>query len=458
MLDRYWHGGTSRISPEAPVPVVAVNRIENRPGGAANVALGLAALGVTTRLCGIVGQDEAGDVLRQLLEQSGIGCALRRCAERPTITKLRVMSHHQQMIRLDFEAESDVGEGLTTADFEAELAKCDAVVLSDYAKGALRDVSRFIAAARAAGKPVLVDPKQRDFAVYRGATLATPNRAEFERAVGRCRSESELVEKGLQLLDAVEWDALLLTRGEEGMTLLQRDAKPVHIAAQAHEVFDVTGAGDTVIAVTAAALAAGAPLADAARLANVAAGIAVGKLGTATVSLAELEHALSPPQPHDSGQGVLSESTLLKQVGAARARGERIVMTNGCFDILHPGHVQYLEQARRLGDRLIIAVNDDDSVRRLKGKSRPINPLAHRQAVLAGLAAVDWVVAFSEDTPARLIEAVGPDVLVKGGDYRIEDIAGHESVLARGGEVKVLPFLADNSTTDIIERILEREG
>lgn len=456
MLDRYWYGSTSRISPEAPVPVVAIGSREDRLGGAANVALGLAALGVQTRLYGMAGQDEAGETLRGLLEKSGIRAELQHSPLRPTITKLRVISHQQQMIRLDFEAEADASAALPLAPFQAQLAEVDAVVLSDYAKGALHSVQELIAAARAAGKPVLVDPKQQDFGVYRGATLITPNRHEFERAVGRCRSEAELVAKGEALLEEMDWQALLLTRGEEGMTLLQHEGEPLTIPAQAHEVFDVTGAGDTVIAVVAAAVAAGLELKGAAALANLAAGIAVGKLGTATVSLAELEHAASLPQPHKSTQGVVGEAALLKQLIASKRRGERIVMTNGCFDILHPGHVAYLEEARRLGDRLIVAVNDDASVQRLKGPERPINPLEHRSAVLAGLAAVDWVVPFSEDTPARLIEAVAPDVLVKGGDYTVEQIAGHESVLARGGEVKILPFLEAHSTTGIIRTIRKR--
>lgn len=453
MLDRYWYGNTSRISPEAPVPVVTIADTEDRPGAAANVALGLSALGVQTSLCGKIGDDEAGTTLEQLMHRHSVSCVLERSRKRPTITKLRVISHQQQMIRLDFEAEADACAALSTAAFKTALAHTDAVILSDYAKGALHAANELIMLAREAGKPILVDPKQHDFAIYRGATLITPNRFEFERAVGRCRSEAELHEKGFALLEQLDWHALLLTRGEEGMTLIERDQQPLHIPAQAHEVFDVTGAGDTVIAVTAAALAAGENLKVAARLANLAAGIVVGKLGTATVTLAELEQAINPPRLHQSQMGVINEATLLKQIDICRNRSERIVMTNGCFDILHPGHVSYLEQARQLGDRLIVAVNDDASVQRLKGPERPINTLDHRMTVLAGLGAVDWVVPFSEDTPARLINAIAPDVLVKGGDYQVEQIAGHESVLARGGQVKILPFLEANSTTDIIQRI-----
>jgi len=456
MLDRYWSGSTSRISPEAPVPVVNVRGAEHRAGGAANVALGLAALGARPRLMGRVGRDEAAAILERLLDQAGVVCAFERDPSRATITKLRVISHHQQMIRLDFEDPADAAAALPLPAFREQLPEVDAVVLSDYGKGALFKVQELIQAARTAGKLVLVDPKQADFSVYRDATILTPNRGEFERAAGPCRSEAELVEKGAAMVERLGWQALLITRGEEGMTLLERGWPPVHIPALAQEVFDVTGAGDTVIAVLAAAAAAGESWGKAAALANLAAGIAVGKLGTATVTLAELERAATPPQPHTFRHGITTEESLLQQLALARARGEKVVMTNGCFDILHPGHVAYLEEARRLGQRLVVAVNDDDSVRRLKGAERPINPLEHRMAMLAALAAVDWVVPFSEDTPARLIERLAPDVLVKGGDYRIEQIAGHESVLARGGEVRVLPFLDGYSTTAIIRTIRER--
>ncbi len=458
MLDRYWKGSTSRISPEAPVPVVNVKATEHRAGGAANVALGLAALGARVELMGRVGQDEPADILERLLRQADVACAFLRDRERATITKLRVISHHQQMIRLDFEDDADASAALPLSAFRERLDGVDAVVLSDYGKGALFAVQELIQAARAAGKRVLIDPKQADFSVYRDATILTPNRSEFERAAGPCRSEAELVDKGQAMVERLGWEALLITRGEEGMTLLERGRPPLHIPALAQEVYDVTGAGDTVIAVLAGAAAAGEPWPAAAALANLAASIAVGKLGTATVSLAELQQAISAPQPSHFRQGVVQEEQLLAQVALARSRGERVVMTNGCFDILHPGHVTYLEQAKRLGDRLIVAVNDDASVARLKGPSRPIVPLEDRMAVLAGLASVDWVVAFSEDTPARLIERVGPDVLVKGGDYRVEQIAGHESVLARGGEVKILPFVEGRSTSAIVARILRSRG
>src|SRR5690625_1315566 len=455
MLDRYWHGQTARISPEAPVPVVNVRHVEQRAGGAANVAFGVAALGAQARLLGTVGADEAATDLAQLLEQAGIDNRLHIDQQRPTITKLRVISQHQQMIRLDFEAAASSEAALPETSFLQALTDVSAIILSDYGKGGLSRVQRLIQLAQQTGVPILVDPKQADFAVYRGASLLTPNRREFERVVGPCRDTNELIEKGMQLVTDLACNGLLITRGEEGMTLLSVDHEPLHIPAQAQEVFDVTGAGETVIAGLASAIAAGLAQPKAAQLANIAAGIAVGKLGTATVSKAELDAALSASaKTADSRRGIVAKDELMQYVALARQRGERIVMTNGCFDILHPGHISYLEQARKLGDRLIVAVNDDASVRRLKGADRPINSLEHRMAVLAGLAAVDWVVAFREATPARLIAATAPDVLVTSDDNMSKQIACHETVLARSVQVKVLPFIAHHSTTSIINRIL----
>ncbi len=456
MLDRYWSGPVSRISPEAPVPVVRIAETEERPGGAGNVALNIAALGAQATVLGIVGNDAPGEVLQQRLSAAGVTCLFERQADRPTVTKLRVLSRHQQLIRLDFEVDfAGFDTAQLRANFTAALTQTGAVVLSDYGKGTLHNARELIDMARAAGKPVLVDPKSRDFSIYRGATLITPNLSEFEAVVGPCRDERELVEKGRALLRQQELGALLITRGEHGMTLLREGCAELHLPAQAREVYDVTGAGDTVIATLAAVLAAGHSLEDATALANHAAGIVVGKLGAATVSVPELRRAVQG-EIH-TGRGELSEEQLLIAVQAARAGGERIVMTNGCFDILHAGHVAYLEQARRLGDRLIIAVNDDASVARLKGAGRPVNTLARRMAVLAGLSAVDWVVPFSEDTPERLICAVLPDLLAKGGDYRPEQIAGYECVTGNGGKVVVLNYEEGCSTSEVIARIRELE-
>lgn len=452
MLDRYWHGPTSRISPEAPVPVVQVRESEERPGGAGNVALNVSALGGQATLVGLVGDDEAGERLGKLMTTMGVRCRLVAQEGKPTITKLRVISRHQQLIRVDFEDSFFGCDDTSVIDaFDLSLAESGAIIVSDYGKGTLQNTQQLIAKARSAGKHVLVDPKGSDFSRYRGATLITPNLSEFEAVVGPCADEAEIVTKGLKLIEEIELEALLVTRGEQGMTLIRSDDEPLHLPTHAREVFDVTGAGDTVISVLAAALAAGQSLEQATALSNLAAGIVVGKLGTATVSVPELQRALH--QLDESEQNVVTENQLLELVDIARAHGERIVMTNGCFDILHAGHVTYLNQARRLGDRLIVAVNDDASVKRLKGQSRPVNHLQERMEVLAGLGSVDWVVPFFEDTPERLICSVLPDVLVKGGDYRPEQIAGYDCVKLNGGEVVVLAYREGCSTTRIIESI-----
>lgn len=452
MLDRYWFGATGRISPEAPVPVVHIAETDERPGGAANVAVNLAALGTRTDLLGIVGKDPAGATLERVLKERRIHCALQRVADRPTITKTRVQSRGQQLIRLDRERAAALTDGRLPAALRQRLSHgVGALILSDYGKGALSDASRMIADARDAGVPVLVDPKGTDFSKYRGASLLTPNQSEFEAVAGVAASDRELVANGGRLLADLDLEALLITRGEHGMLLLERAAPPLFLSTQAREVYDVTGAGDTVIATLAAALAAGQTLASAAALANLAAGLVVRKIGVASLTPKELSAAVH--RYGQGGRGRVAPRELVSLLAERRAHGERIVMTNGCFDILHAGHVAYLEDARRLGDRLIVAVNDDASVARLKGTDRPVNALEDRMRVLAGLAAVDWVVPFSEDTPARLIADVLPDILVKGGDYEPKDIAGGRDVIANGGEVRVLPFRDGQSTSRIIDRL-----
>ncbi len=453
MLDRYWHGGTSRISPEAPVPVVHVNKDEQRPGGAGNVALNISALGAKVSLMGYTGVDEAADNLQQLLQQQNVLCLFEALADYPTITKLRVMSRHQQLIRLDFE------DGFHLLDnerllhqFHAEVDQAQVIILSDYGKGTLTRIEQFIALGRKMKKPVLIDPKGSDFSIYKGATLITPNLSEFETVVGHCPDQQQLVERGMNLLVELELDALLVTRGEQGMTLLAAGQEPLHLPTHAREVFDVTGAGDTVISVLAASLAAKKSLSDATILANLGAGVVVGKMGTATVNTEELNYAIQGQRAHH--RGVCNLGEVKQSMAFARQEGEKIVLTNGCFDILHPGHVRYLQQARALGDRLVVLVNSDDSVKRLKGPERPVNTLDQRMEMLAALECVDWVVSFDADTPKDMIDELLPDILVKGGDYTdITAIAGHESVLENGGEVRILSFIEGHSTTEIINSI-----
>ncbi|KJY71687.1 bifunctional D-glycero-beta-D-manno-heptose-7-phosphate kinase/D-glycero-beta-D-manno-heptose 1-phosphate adenylyltransferase HldE [Vibrio nigripulchritudo] len=457
MLDRYWYGPTGRISPEAPVPVVKVEDNEERPGGAANVAMNIAALGGHAHLVGLTGEDEPAKVLNDKLSSLKVKCDFVALPDFPTITKLRVMSRGQQLIRLDFEDSFENTDAQYVLErMEKALPDVKSVILSDYAKGALEHVQQFIQKARAENVPVFIDPKGADFERYRGATLLTPNMAEFELVAGKVKNEEELVEKGLALIEEFDFEALLVTRSEHGMTLLRKGQEPFHLPTQAKEVFDVTGAGDTVISVLAASVAAGKPLDEACALANAAAGVVVGKLGTSTLSTIELAEAVHGSQ--DTDFGVITEADLIDAVKKARAKGEKVVMTNGCFDILHAGHVSYLNHAAELGDRLIVAVNTDESVKALKGPGRPVNSTDRRMAVLAGLGAVDWVVPFSEETPQRLISEVLPSLLVKGGDYKPEEIAGGEEVIAAGGEVRVLNFEDGCSTTEIIEAIKGGRG
>lgn len=453
MLDRFWSGGSRRISPEAPVPVVNVMSQEDRAGGAGNVAVNLAHLGIDVSLVGLCGQDDHARALRACVEATGVRWNVMPCGGE-TIVKLRVLSRNQQLLRMDFESPlASYGNDLFVGYARQHLADADLVVFSDYAKGSLSMVDRLLEVCREMGKPTLVDPKGLDFERYRGATVLTPNLAELEAIVGPCNDETALLEKTETLRVSLDVQAILVTRSEAGMTLIQAGSPPQHLAASAREVYDVTGAGDTVIAVMAGCLSAGLPLSESARFANQAAGIVVAKLGTASVTPAELR-AIPTSEPRLSNKtGVMSESDLLVEIEQAKLTGQRVVMTNGCFDILHPGHVSYLQQASAQGDLLVVAVNDDDSVRRLKGPSRPVNPTADRMAILAALACVEFVVPFSEDTPARLIEAVAPDVLVKGGDYKVEEIAGHESVLARGGRVITLDFVEGHSTSGMLARL-----
>ena len=456
MLDRYWHGDTSRISPEAPVPVVKVGDAEERAGGAGNVALNIAALGGKSTVLGLVGDDEAAAALQKVLEYKNVQCNFQTVANSKTITKLRIISRHQQLIRLDFEdGFVDCDHSGLNSQFQNELNNASVIILSDYGKGTLQDIQTLISLAREAGKTVLVDPKGNDFMRYQGASLITPNLSEFEAVVGPCHSDDELVNKGMQLLDALQLEALLVTRSEKGMTLLRHGDDALHLPALTREVFDVTGAGDTVIAALGASLSAGQSMEEATALANQAAGIVVSKLGTATVSVEELQHALRDEEELSSG--VMDEAALKHLVDKAKVRGEKIVMTNGCFDILHAGHVTYLEQAAQLGDHLVVAVNDDATVRRLKGEDRPVNTMERRMRMLSALSCVDWVVPFYDETPTQLICNILPDILVKGGDNIPEQIPGGDCVRDAGGEVCVMSYVDGVSTTGIISSIRESD-
>lgn len=452
MLDRYWFGDTSRISPEAPVPIVNIDYIDNRPGGAANVALNIAALGAKTTLLGIIGHDEAASLLEEQLTKASVHYDLCQLGSLSTLIKLRVISRHQQLLRMDFEEKCfSVNKDDLIERYKKHLLKANLVILSDYNKGTLSHPQVLIQLARSAHIPVLVDPKSHDFSIYQYANIITPNFKEFEAVVGRCQNEQDMLDKGRELLTQYHIDTLLITRGEDGMTLIKRDDF-MHLPAYAKEVLDVTGAGDTVISLLGTAVAAGIPLQQATALANLAASHVVSKLGTATVSLPELEVALLGKS--SAPTGIVKEEQLLKVLQEARAKGKKIIFTNGCFDILHAGHVTYLQMAKQLGDYLIVAVNTDDSIKRLKGPKRPINNLEQRMTVLAGLDGVDWVIPFSDDTPERLLHLLKPDILVKGGEYTLDQVVGAGIVRHYGGEVHIIGEKV-NSSSSIINKMMQ---
>lgn len=457
MLDRYWFGDTSRISPEAPVPVVNINQTDNRPGGAGNVALNITALGAKATLLGMIGQDEAAKTLMEQLSAAHVEHQLITVSNLSTIVKLRVISRHQQLVRLDFEENAAaLSKTELFAAYQDQLAGVGLVILSDYKKGTLSDPQALIKLAHEAKVPVLVDPKGTDFSIYQGADIITPNLKEFEAVAGTCQNEQDLISKARILLTKHHIKAILITRGEAGMTLVQAN-ETLHLPAFAREVCDVTGAGDTVIGVLGASLAAGTDLPTAVAIANLAASLAVNKLGAATVSEPELQAVITGKT--NIASGILNDEQLLQAINQVRTQGKKIVFTNGCFDILHAGHVHCLQQAKELGDYLVVAVNSDQSIQKLKGPGRPINHLDHRMIVLAGLGMVDWVIPFADDTPERLLRLIKPDFLVKGGDYRLDQVVGANIVQAYGGEVRIIQDKI-NSTTSIIDRIqaLAHEG
>ncbi len=458
MLDSFCYGTASRLSPEAPVPVVKVKRLEYIPGGAANVAMNIASLGASCQLGGITGIDFAATKLQELLVAGGIECVFHQTVNNETIVKQRIISNHQQLLRIDFEGAfaNNECEALMSL-LEPMIEKTLVMVLSDYDKGTLSNHQYWISLAKRYNVPVLVDPKGVDFEKYNGASLITPNMVEFETIVGKVQSEADLIKKARYLIELLDIKAILITRSEHGMSLIQKGQPEFHLQAAAREVFDITGAGDTVISTIAAVLAAGRSLKIAVTMASIAASIVVKKWGTATVSSSELQveyqrHQAENNSDYDSSHVVTLEQLKLvtKQ---AKQRGEKIVFTNGCFDILHAGHVSYLEQARSLGDLLVVAINTDESVTKLKGGGRPVNTARRRLIVLTGLGVVDWATCFEGDTPEDLLREIEPDILVKGGNYNKEGVVGWEIVEGYGGEVLVMGETPNCSTTAIVDKI-----
>jgi D-beta-D-heptose 7-phosphate kinase/D-beta-D-heptose 1-phosphate adenosyltransferase len=462
MLDEFVYGKVSRISPEAPAPVIAAQRSEHHIGGAGNVARNVAALGARCIFVGLVGADEAATRLKAALtDEANIESVLVCDPTRPTTRKVRFVSEHfsTHMLRADWEhaapASAEIEQKLIDA-IETQLARAHIVLLSDYAKGVLtaRVIRHTIDGARKLGKRVIVDPKSLNFAIYRGATLLTPNRKEFTEATrSRADSEQSIVAAAQDVMQLADCEAILVKQSEDGMTLVPRSGAAIHIPAHPVKVRDVSGAGDTVSAALAVSLAADADWETALRLANAAAAVAVGKPGTASVSAAELRRKILPHAYLAAEEKiVMAADALDAQLAEWRKQGLRVGFTNGCFDILHPGHVKVLTAARAACDRLIVGLNSDASVKRLKGEGRPVQDERARAEVLAALEAVDLVAIFAEDTPIRLITQIRPSVLVKGGDYTREQVVGHEIVEAAGGTVMLVDILQGFSTTTLVDR------
>jgi D-beta-D-heptose 7-phosphate kinase/D-beta-D-heptose 1-phosphate adenosyltransferase len=460
MLDRYIIGDVDRISPEAPVPVIRHAQRYERPGGAANVAMNLAGLGCQAYLAGFWGDDGEKGELLALLEKAGVDSVGVVSSSLPTISKTRIVGRTQQLLRLDIESR----EAYPAVEVERLIARTEelagkvhAVILSDYAKGALTEelCGRVIRAARAAGVPVLADPKTPDFSKYAGATTVCPNLHELSVATGiAAHKTDEMLAAAEGLIAAHDIQFLTVTMSEKGIRVVSPGGVVYHSPARAREVFDVSGAGDTVIATLAASMAGGLHIHTAVELANLAAGIVVGKVGTVPIAQHELIAVLTPSSGLNSGEKVLDLERVKLRVAEWRASGETIVFTNGCFDLLHVGHITLLEDCRKFGSKLVLGLNTDMSVSRLKGPTRPIVGENERARVMSALAAVDAVVLFDEETPLELIRALKPNVLVKGGDYVVETVVGHEDVIASGGRVEIVPTVEGFSTTNLVKKMV----
>jgi len=462
MLDEFHYGSVTRISPEAPTPVIAVQRHETMVGGAGNVARNIVSLGAQCALVGVLGEDETGRLLmREFAKEPRIESYIVLDRLRPTTRKVRFVSEHHSthLLRADWESSGQIEPALEkslTDRMLAALPRVRAIVLSDYAKGVLTPsvIGAAVGAARKHGVPIIVDPKGVDYSIYRGATLVTPNRKELSEATHRpVGSRSELEAAAEALIGTIDCQAVLVTLSEDGMMLLERGNAPVYVPAYPVRVRDVSGAGDTVAATLSIMLAIGVDLETAMRSANAAASVVVGKRGIATVSVPELRSRILPAASRAPEEKILYDRSVLDdRLDEWRRQGLRVGFTNGCFDLLHPGHVRLLTEARGACDRLVVGLNSDASVKRLKGDGRPVQAQEARAEVLAGLEAVDVIAIFDEDTPVELIRRVRPKVLVKGADYRIDQVVGREMVEADGGEIVLVELVPGYSTTNLIKR------
>lgn len=462
MVDYFVYGNAARLSPEAPVPVFQTHHTIQSLGGAGNVVRNLSSLGVQTDFLSVRGQDAPGiECVTLLGDLPNVTAHLTVDNHRPTTTKTRYLCQNQQLLRVDHELSSPLEDNCIQTlkeAFNGACSKADGVIVSDYGKGVLtpRFLTFIIETTKKQGIPLIVDPKGTDYSIYRGATLLTPNLKELKDGTGlSVQSDDDVVAAACFLINTYNMDAVLVTRSEKGMTLVMgSESNVTHIPTDGRDVYDVSGAGDTVVATLAAAMAVGGDLPDAAYLANRAAGIVVGKVGTAVVTPQEIENSVNASSsPVTSKDKVRTLTGAVEDLITWRRQGYRVGLTNGCFDLLHPGHVDQLQKARLACDRLIVAVNSDDSVRRLKGTGRPIQNTDSRTTILSSLACVDMVVVFEDDTPLSLIMALKPDVLIKGADYRVADIVGAREVISWGGDVQTIPLAEGHSTTGIIHKI-----
>ncbi|MCH8156496.1 MAG: D-glycero-beta-D-manno-heptose-7-phosphate kinase [Nitrospinae bacterium] len=461
ILDEYIWGGVSRISPEAPVPILETKSENISLGGAANVANNLIALGCEVHLVGALGQDEKGDRLLSLAQERGIKTdGIFRFVHRPTTSKIRIIAHNQQILRIDKEDNRPITEETENKIINfinKTLPQMDGVICSDYRKGVITEkvFKAVIHRAKNSKKRVIVDPKSSDFSLYKGATVITPNQAEVEQAVPiKIQDKLDLDRAAEYLLNLTHAEVILITRGKDGMMLYENKEKPVDIDTQAREVFDVTGAGDTVVSVLGMALAVGFDYKESAWLANMAASIVVGKVGTAIVTLNEINEYLQEEMLRTS-HTILGLEELKKIVSLAKSTGKTVVFTNGCFDIIHGGHIEFLQKAKAMGDLLVVGLNSDDSVRELKGEGRPIKTERERANIISALRYVDYITIFDDDTPEELIRELRPDILVKGDDYNIDEVVGREIVEGYGARVELIPIVKGLSTSKTVEKILE---
>jgi len=454
IIDKYWFGDIERISPEAPVPILNFSHEMVKPGGAANVANNIANLGADTILFGVVGKDQDGERIESELSKKNIKCDFFKSDDFQTTSKLRVLNEPNQIVRVDFERENQtINYNELETKISSKIETSSLVVISDYAKGLLTEdfTKKIINKAIAMKKIVIVDPKNDNFEKYSKATILTPNKKEFESIVGQCSCNEDIESKGQKLREKLSLKYLLITLGAQGMVLISKN-NVEWFESKARKIFDVTGAGDTVVSFLAAMLASGKEIGNSVNIANKAAGVAVGKIGAATVDLSELSEDLRDKNTDSIFDDVKS---LKETINLKKNNGAKIVMTNGCFDLLHPGHISYLKKAKSFGDILVVAINSDTSVSELKGIKRPINKLADRAVILSSLSMVDYVISFDSLTPLELYKKILPDVLVKGGDYKLDEIEGAQEIIESGGKVKIVKYIEGYSSSSIVEKIVK---